>query len=167
MERPDTRERQGQEFFPPAFLQTISSARRNGEEQFVIFAVGNGMVDRDAARPRQTFLVDPEPEFARSGKAGKIGAEAVAQIHHCVDRKIFGKPAGFFNARNEAKMLSVQRPTKSSRDEEIISVSSARTRNRAIRDRRQRRRAGLGEDADDRRGAGGDQGSRDRRDAAR
>jgi len=125
MERPDTRERQGQEFFPPAFLQTISSARRNGEEQFVIFAVGNGMVDRDAARPRQTFLVDPEPEFARSGKAGKIGAEAVAQIHHGMDRKVFRQPAGFDNARHESQMFPLARAAETAGHEKIVARSAA------------------------------------------
>jgi len=87
-QRADAREREFRELFAPVFLQTRAIAGRDCEKEFVIFAVGNCVVDLCAGREWQLFFVDLESEFARFRESGQIGAEAVAQIHHCVDTEI-------------------------------------------------------------------------------
>ena len=49
-ERANARERQLGKLFLPGFLQMIAVARRNGEEKFVVFAVGNSVVDLGAGK---------------------------------------------------------------------------------------------------------------------
>src|SRR5690349_6656854 len=107
-------------------------ARRDGEEEFVVFAVGDRVVDLSAGCERQRVLVDLETESARAREAGKISAQAVAQVHHRVNAEIFCEPARFVNARDEAKMFASQRSAKFSSDEKIVAFFSAATWNRAI-----------------------------------
>lgn len=71
-------------------LQGAAIARRDGEKELVIFAVGNCIADLRAGRERQFLPVDLESEFACLGQARQIGAETVAQIHHGVDAEILG-----------------------------------------------------------------------------
>ena len=90
------------------------------------------MVDRSAARERQTLLVDLETEFARFRKARKIGAETVAQIHHRVDRKVFREPARFDNARHKSQMFPLHRAAEPAGHEKIVARFAAAARHPAI-----------------------------------
>ena len=89
-QRADACEQHFRKFLSPAFLQTRAIAGGDGKEELVIFAVGDCVVDLCAGRERQRFLIDLEAELARFRESGKIGAEAVAQIHHRVDAKVLG-----------------------------------------------------------------------------
>ena len=120
------------EFFTPSFLQARSIARGGGEEKFVVFAVGNCVVDLSAWSERKFFFVDLESEFARARESREIGAEAVAQIHHRMDAETFREPARFFDARNETQMFSAERTAEFSGDKKIIAIFAASARNRAI-----------------------------------
>ena len=101
-QRADAREREFRELFAPVFLQTRAIAGRDCEKEFVIFAVGNRVVDLRAGRERQRFLVDLETEFAGFCESRKIGAESVTQVHHRVDVEIFRQPARLINPRDKA-----------------------------------------------------------------
>src|ERR1051325_9270534 len=127
-QKTDARERKLWEFFTPSFLQARSIARGGGEEKFVVFAVGNCVVDLSAWSERKFFFVDLESEFARARESREIGAEAVAQIHHRMDAETFREPARFINARNESQMFAAQRSAKFSRDEKIVGLFPASAR---------------------------------------
>src|ERR1700736_3974828 len=77
-ERADSGQREFREFSAPACLQPVAIAWRDGEEKFVIFAVGNGVVDLGAGIEGQTVDVDLESNLAGRRESGKISAKAVA-----------------------------------------------------------------------------------------
>ena len=77
-EEADASKRKSWELFAPRAFKTSAIARGGGKEKFVIFAVGDCVVDIGAGGQWQRRLVDSESEFAGSGESGKIGAEAVA-----------------------------------------------------------------------------------------
>src|SRR5437762_6274757 len=80
----DAGEREFWKFLAPQFFQAHPLTRRNGEEEFVIFAIGNCLLNAATARKRQSALVNGETKFARPRQPRQIGAKTIAQIHHGV-----------------------------------------------------------------------------------
>src|SRR5207248_11805652 len=116
----DARERKLWEFLAPTLLQTSAVARRNGEEQLVILPFGDCIVDFYTATERQAFDIDLEPDFAGAREARQIDTESVTQIHHGVDRKVFGQPARFHNPRDKLQMLSLESAAERAGHKKII-----------------------------------------------
>src|ERR1700682_1770199 len=129
--RANARERQLGKFFLPGFLQMFAVARRNGKEKFVVFAVGDGVVDPGAGTERQALHVDLETDLARMREPRKVGTEAIAQIDHGVNGELLRKPARFFDARDKAQMFAALRSAESAGYEKIVACFSATARDPA------------------------------------
>ena len=66
-------------------------------------------------------------DVACASEARQISPEAVAQIHHGVDAKIFREPARFGNTRSEFEMMTAERSTEATGHEKLVVRFPART----------------------------------------
>src|SRR5260370_480659 len=138
------RKRKLGEFLPPGSLQMFAVSRRDREEQFVVFAVGDCVVDPAARIERQRLDVDLKAELAGFGEPREIGAKTVAQINHGMNRKIFCEPARFVDAREESQMFPARRAAEFSGDEKVIAGLSTAPRDNTRSALSKRRRFSLG-----------------------
>ena len=61
-----------------------------GEEEFVVFAIGEGLIGGAARIFRDKEWIDGKVATAGGGYSGEIGAESVAEIHHGVEFEVLG-----------------------------------------------------------------------------
>ena len=61
-----------------------------GEEEFIVFAIGEGLTGGAAGIFGEKEWINGKVATAGGGHSGEIGAESVAQIHHGVEFEVFG-----------------------------------------------------------------------------
>src|SRR5437762_253050 len=128
----DASEREFWKFLAPQFFQAHSITRRNGEEEFVIFAVGNCLLNAATGRKRQSALVNGETKFARARQPGQVRAKAIAQVHHGVHFEICRQPARFVDSRDKPQMPATNRTTQFSGNEKIVVRFATAAQNAAV-----------------------------------
>ena len=113
----------GKALFPCGF-QRGGLAGREGEKEFVIFAVGDGLGHGAAGGARQGGFFEGESAATGGGEAGKVGGESVAEVHHGVEGKVRGEPAGLGEARGEVEMPSRERAAEPAGDVKRVAGAS-------------------------------------------
>lgn len=106
-------------------------AGSEGEKEFVILAVGEGLREGAALRAGHGGVVEGEGAAARGGEAGEVGGESVAEVHHGTQQKVCGEPAGLGEAGNEVEMMAGERAAEPARDVDRVAGVSAGTENAA------------------------------------
>src|SRR5205085_1578294 len=102
-----------------------------GEEQLVVFAVGQGLIEIAAEGEGKAVLEQLVAAMAGGGETRQIGGETVAEIHHGVQFEMGNQPARFREPRGEIEMLSRERTTKAASDVEGILGLAARPQDAA------------------------------------
>jgi hypothetical protein len=100
--------------------------RGDGEEEFVVLAVGEGRLKIGSFAAWDGLLVDFKSASAGSGEAGQVGAESVANIHHGGGVDIFREPLAFLETGGEIEVVACDGAAELSCDEEQIARFSAR-----------------------------------------
>src|SRR5439155_18830677 len=98
------------------------------EEQFVIFSVRDCIANFSAAIERQILHLYLESDLTGAHEARKVDAKPIAQIHHGVNRKVFGQPPRVRNPRDKMQMLSLDGAAELARDKDIIADFAAPAR---------------------------------------
>jgi hypothetical protein len=109
----------------PLFLQERGFFGRDSNQQFIVLAVGESAVDVSAFAAGDGLAIDFKSASAGSGEAGQVGSESIADIHHGRRMDIFCEPPTLLKAGNEIQMVSCDRTSKLSGNEEQIARFSA------------------------------------------
>jgi len=87
---------------------------------------------RNSARPGDRFEIELETEPGGAAQPGKIGAQAVAEVHHRRGHAIFREPLALRQARRKIQMMARSRTPERSRDENKVARPPAGTKNRRV-----------------------------------
>ena len=96
-----------------------------GEEEFIVFAIGEGLTGGAAGIFGEKEWINGKVATAGGGHSGEIGAESVAQIHHGVEFEVFGEPAGFGEAWDKIEMMARDGSAEATGDIKEIAGATA------------------------------------------
>lgn len=105
----------------PAAEEGGNAVFRNREEEFVIFAAGEGESGRGVRGEGDLIGVDGEPNAGDAGEAGEIGSEPITEIEHGGGKSMANEPLTFGEARGEGEMVMGPRAAEFSGDEKEVA----------------------------------------------
>ena len=107
--------------------QSAGLRRRDGEEEFEVLAIAEGLGGGASCGKRE--LVDIEGESAAGGgvEAREVFREAVGKIHHGGGLEMGHQPGGLAQAGGEVEVLAGERATELAGDEEEVAGGGGRT----------------------------------------
>jgi len=142
----DATEAEFGELFAPGVGEGDGVTGGDGEEEFVVFAVGQGGEEGRFGRGLRSSVgggcrrearcctggaadgdgADQEfgSDFAAFHKVAQIASQAIAEVNHGMDGKMFSEPAGFVKTRLELEVLAGERAAEFAGDEEGVAVHS-------------------------------------------
>ena len=104
----------------------------SGEEQLVVFAVVDRLLNRRAACPWNGFGIEMKIDAGGIGQARQISSQAVAEVHERCRQLLLRQPLALGEPGLECEMPPRARATEPAGDEEDISCLRSGTEHGAI-----------------------------------